>query len=240
MKLRCALLVVAVICFTCVRASYAVAPGQTDDFQDGFTAGWTNGGFGPPVVNIDTGGPAGAGDRFIEVTSTGGNGGPGSRLVTFNRAQWLGDYTDTGVTALEMDLRNPGSVTLSIRLGFKTDPFNDVGYLSDAFLLPADDMWHHAVFLISPATMTALGDPDPFNMFFMSPGEVRIIDRVDATGFEGDVIAAQLDIDNIRAVPEPTSWILLGVGAIPVALWRRGSRRRISVASDELLLNAEN
>jgi len=225
MKLRCALFV-AVICFTCARvSSYAVAPGQIDDFQDGFTAGWTNGGFAPPVVNIDTGGPAGAGDRFIEVTST-GQGGPGSRLTTFNRSQWLGDYTGTGVTALEMDLRNPGSVTLSIRLGFKSGPFNDVGYLSDAFMLPADSIWYHVVFLISPATMTAIGDPDPFSMFFMGPGEVRIIDRVDATGFEGDVIAAQLDIDNIRAVPEPASWILLGVGAIPVALWRHRGRGR--------------
>lgn len=223
MKYRCGLFV-ATMFLACARASYALSVGQTDDFQDGTTANWTNGGIAPPVMNIATGGPAGAGDRFIEVTST-GQGGPGSRLVTFNRSQWLGDYTGAGVMALEMDLRNPGKVALSIRIGFKVDPFNDTGYLSDAFLLPADSSWHHAVFLISPATMTALGNPDPFSMFFMAPGELRIIDRVDATGFEGDVIAAQLDIDNVRAVPEPTSWILFGVGTISVALLRHRSRK---------------
>ncbi len=211
-------LLALMICFVPARASQAVTVGQIDDFQDGTLENWANGGQGaPPLMNIPTGGPGGAGDRYLQITSVGG-GGPGNRLTAFNRDQWLGDYITAGVNGIDMDLLNTGDVTLSIRIAFKQDTSGSApGYLSQAFLLPPDSAWHHTLFSITPGTMIPIGSPEPFNTFFTNPAELRIINEVGATDLNGDPIAAQLGTDNIRAVPEPATWILLSL-VIPIAL----------------------
>ena len=58
------------------------------------------------------GGPAGAGDQYMRITSNGGFGA-GSRLTVLNRTQWLGNYIAAGVTAVEMDLLAPTASTRS-------------------------------------------------------------------------------------------------------------------------------
>src|SRR3954470_2593465 len=59
----------------------AVTPGQVDTFENGTTENWMINLLGmqpPPVaalpVNIPTGGPAGAGDNYLQLSSVGGNG----------------------------------------------------------------------------------------------------------------------------------------------------------------------
>src|SRR3712207_4557029 len=71
--------VIAGLClFTCVE-SKAVTLGQVDTFQDGSTMNWQEGGNSPnPPTNVASGGPAGAGDRYLENDSSGGFGA-GSR-----------------------------------------------------------------------------------------------------------------------------------------------------------------
>ncbi|PWB73274.1 MAG: hypothetical protein C3F15_10055, partial [Holophagae bacterium] len=72
--------------------AWAVDPLQVDDFEDGTTMGWEEGAPSPnPPVNVADGGPGGAGDAYLENTSSGGTGA-GSRMVMFNNAQWTGDY----------------------------------------------------------------------------------------------------------------------------------------------------
>jgi hypothetical protein len=132
----------------------AVTLGQIDDFEDGTTENWTNGGSGaPPVVNVATGGPAGANDNFAEVTADGI--GAGQRLTTFNRTQWLGDYVAAGVTAIEMDLLNEGATELTIRLAFKNGTGNGAPtYVTEGFTLAVGSGWQHAVFSLQPADLT--------------------------------------------------------------------------------------
>ena len=79
-----------------VCSASAVVVGQIDDFQDGTTANWSNGEIigTVPVTNVPTGGPAGAGDHYIQLTSDGS--GSGGKLTAFNRDQWLGDYLAAG------------------------------------------------------------------------------------------------------------------------------------------------
>ena len=108
-----------------------------------------------------------------------GGSGPGRFLTVFNRAQWLGNYIALGVTAIEIDLQNFSKVDLNIRLGFKesTDA-GASGYLSAAFSLPAGSGWQHAIFLINPASMIAVGSPADFNTFFADNfGEMRIMNE---------------------------------------------------------------
>jgi hypothetical protein len=201
----------------------AIVIGQIDDFENGTLQDWGNGGEAgvPPVLNINTGGPAGAGDNFMQVTSDGS--GVGQFLTVFNRSQWLGDYIGAGVTAIEMDLRNLGSVSLTIRLGFKdaAGP-GGVGYLSSGFTLAAGSGWQHVVFLINPATLTAIGGPDAFNTFFTSDlQEMRIINETGTSNLTGDAITGQLGVDNIHAVPEPSAAFLTVAGLLAFVVARR-------------------
>lgn len=52
----------------------AIVVGQIDDFQDGSTQGW--GGYAVPT-NVPTGGPSGAGDKYLKLTSNVSQGSAG-------------------------------------------------------------------------------------------------------------------------------------------------------------------
>jgi hypothetical protein len=200
----------------------AVTLGQIDTFQDGTTDNWFNGGTQP--MNISSGGPLGANDHFLELTA--GGSGANGRLTVFNRTQWLGNYIAAGVNEIDLDLNNFSNVTLSIRLAFKSDTVNGVpGYVTtNAFSLAPNSGWQHAVFSITPATMTAVNGPSPFAMFFSAPAEFRIINASSTGDLNGDFVVGQLGIDNIVAVPEPSSLTLVVLVSMSMLFRRRPPR----------------
>ncbi len=215
---------ILLLCFA--GTARAVVVGQTDNFQDGTTMNWTNGEVmgAPPVTNVSTGGPAGAGDRYIQATSDGS--GTGGKLTVFNRDQWLGDYIAAGVTAIEVDLRNQGSVSLSIRLAFKNGPGGDgsaPGYLTQAMVLPVGSGWQHFTISLLPANLIAVNNPAPWSTFFI--GEVRFIHAVGTTSLSGTNVVGQLGIDNVLAVPEPATMTLLTGALLVFAGFARRRRR---------------
>jgi hypothetical protein len=191
--------------------------GQIDTFQDGTTQGWgigVRGGSGGPV-NVATGGPDGAGDRFLQATSTGGPRADG-RLTVFNTSQWAGDYLTAGVNAIEMDLKNFGTSDLFIRVAQKSGTLmNSPGFVTtDAFDLPADGQWHHVLFLLGADSLTEVGSSTlTLAALLSNVAELRIIESA-KPALNGDVIAARIGIDNIRAtvIPEPSTMVLLLTG----------------------------
>lgn len=209
----------------------AITLGQVDDFQSGDRMNWLNG--ASAVELIGSGGPSGAGDAYIQVTAT-GSGGPGSRLVAQNynnpftippiTSQWTGDYLAAGVTAIEFDLINQGPVTLSIRIAFKTDiSQGSSGYLSLPVILAPGSGWQHFSISLAAANLIAIGGPPTYATFFQNGfQEMRIINEAGATNLNGDPVASQLGIDNIRAVPEPTVLALAtgGLLLLGVCLFR--------------------
>jgi hypothetical protein len=208
--------------FGMAHRSSAVVIGQVDDFQDGTTANWSNGDvIGTiPVTNIPTGGPAGAGDRYIQLTSDGS--GAGGKLTAFNRDQWLGSYVAGGITGIEVDLLNQSAVSLSIRMAFKTGPGSSgvSGYLTQAMILPVGSGWQHFTISLAPASLIPVGNPDPWATFFI--GEVRFIHEVGTSNLSGTPVVGQLGIDNIHAVPEPRPTVLLAASLfICLAIWGR-------------------
>src|SRR5947209_3519110 len=93
-------------------ARAALIVGQKDNFQT--TSGnWANGG-GAADPFTTTGGPGGATDRFLQISSRGGTGA-GSKMVTYNRTQWTGNFTSAKITGVEMDLKDFGTQPLTMR-----------------------------------------------------------------------------------------------------------------------------
>ena len=194
---------------------------QVNDFETGTTQGWGNGGGATDPANVTTGGPAGTGDNFLRITSRGGSGA-GSRLAVFNRAgQWTGNYVTPGVNAIEMDLKNFGTAPLVMRVGLQesggsryasTTPFN----------LPADGLWHRATFSLATTGLTRSSGGTSVPTALTRVSELRVIHST-AADFMGDPISATVGIDNVRAVPEPSVAVVLGVAA---ASWIGRRRRR--------------
>lgn len=207
----------------------AVVVGQSDTFGDGTTQGWFAGGLGlgqvppvPPQV-VASGGPGGAGDAFLKLTSQGGDG-PGSRLVAMNLSQWGGNYAAAGIGAIAMDLINLGQSDLDIRLLLE-DPMGgppaNEAVTDFGAALPAGGAWTHVVIPVSAGALTAL-EGDAGTLL----GQVTLLRIIHSTAADdADPIAGVLGVDNITAlasVPEPAA---LGVLA-PALLALSGLRRR--------------
>lgn len=188
----------------------AITLGQTDTFEDGSTQGWSigAGGSGPAApANVATDGPAGADDNFLKLTSLGGSGSA-SRLVTFNGGQWVGDYAAAGVTAIQMDLRNLGSTDLSIGL-----MLGGVVTTHDFKTVLAQSDWQTVTFSLAASDLDANGGSVQATLANVS--QLRIFHGI-PTGagspFPGPAIAAILGVDNITAVPEAGTWVMLATG----------------------------
>jgi len=196
--------------------AHALTLGQIDNFQGGTALNWQTG--HGPGSTVATGGPAGAGDQYLQVVST-GTGGTDSRLVIFNSTQWVGNYTGAGITTISMDLDNFSASPLSIRLALFVNAAT--GYSSTTpFTLAANSGWQHATFTLSAANFTAIGAPTAFNTLLSNfTGQLRILDS-SAPSIKGDDIAATLGADNIQAIPEPSTIFMVGLGS-SVLLFRR-------------------
>ncbi|MBI3837060.1 MAG: hypothetical protein HY288_03895 [Planctomycetia bacterium] len=176
--------------------------GQVDDFQDGTTQNWTNGPVANPVNVL--GGPGGASDRFLQVSS--GTFGGGPRLVVFNDTQWIGNYVAAGMTAIEMDLKNFTASAEAIRIALRTSSGGSTtpGYSSTtAFALPPDNAWHHAVFSLDSGSLTGINSPPPLSTFLTAVGDCRILQAAAGPALIGDFGNFQVGVDNITADGQP-------------------------------------
>jgi hypothetical protein len=97
-----------------VKSLPAVGSGQTDNFEDGTTQNWVVGLLGAvppfPPANVPTGGPTGAGDNYLLLTSIfSAFLEPGNRLAVINLSQWTGNY-----------------LSAAVPWGLGTAPYNDI------------------------------------------------------------------------------------------------------------------
>jgi hypothetical protein len=191
-------------------AQATIVLGQIDDFEDGSLMNW---GGGANPVNIATGGPAGAGDNYIQITADRPSG-PASRLAMFNDLQWSGDYITAGVTAIEMDVLNTSGQDVHMRLLSLFGGGGDYTSLNPV-IVPDDGQWHHIVLGLLPGDLVSVGGFDYNATFSALPRLMLRHDADPASGAgQGDQINGVLGFDNITATPEPATLALLALGGL--------------------------
>lgn len=180
-----------------------IVANQSDDFEDGGTADWSEGGSSPnPPTNVPSGGPAGNGDHFLQNVST-GDGGPGSRQVMFNRAQWTGDFLSAGVRQIQLDARNLGATDLYVRIAIEGGPGPSQWCASAPLILPAMSGWAPAVFDLDESSMVRVSGIDDLPAVLASVSELRVLSAQSGPSWVGDLVAATLGIDNVFASTVP-------------------------------------
>jgi hypothetical protein len=200
----------------------AATPGQSDTFSDLTSDNWFQGPRADPadLTVITSGGPAGSGDAFLQMTATGS--GANGKLTMFNDSQWTGSYA--GITAISADLTSFDSPdqTLNIRFAIDSAPGDTSGYVTDPFSLTDDGLWHHVTFPLDLAHLTAVNSPDTLSTLLANVGELRLVNAA-SPSLTGDAVSFSIGIDNITAVPapEPASLALFALGALALLPRRR-------------------
>jgi hypothetical protein len=185
--------------------AHGIALNQVDSFQDGTAQGWN-----PGATNISTGGPAGSGDRYIQIGS--GLFGSAPNLAVKNSdVRWIGNYTAAGVTRVEVDLRNQQATPLEMRAVLFNGSTNRATS-TIAFNLPADNTWHHAIFNIQAADLTVVNGLASAATILSNVTILMFRQDAGSPSPGGTSVDSQIGLDNIASVPEPASVLLLVAG----------------------------
>jgi hypothetical protein len=190
--------------------------------------GWTNGSEAPLPTLQAAGGPDGAGDAFLQLTSIGGFG-PGSHLAAYNeQANWIDDIGALGAVAVSVDMMSPvTSSSLEMRLVL-FGPVNPVSPTNlnrrwtstVAAAVPNDGVWRKYSFSLAEADLTRVQGTDSYDA--MMADVLRVMLRHDAgsPSATGTAIAAMIGIDNVQFLPAPGDANLDGhVNGLDYLIW---------------------
>ncbi|MDA0767428.1 MAG: PEP-CTERM sorting domain-containing protein [Verrucomicrobia bacterium] len=185
-------------------ASAVVTVGQIDDFQDGTTQGWTNTASmtNPPINQANTG-PTGLGDNVLFSAV----GGSPDTFSIVNSSQWAGDYVAAGITTITLDINNLGPNNLSLGI-----LLNGGAAGTTSVSVPSGSGW-------------VTRSIDLSTLLFGSPTNLSAVSSIELVSLQGGAVtsvgALDVYVDNIRAVPEPSTALLACVALTTAGLLRR-------------------
>lgn len=180
----------ALFCMLSCLGTTQVVSGQIDDFQDGTTMSWL-GGANP--TNTPSGGPTGADDKFLMLTT-----GVNNKLASYNIARWGGNYATAGVGRIEADLKNYGQTDLYIRVVLHGT--NGTRWSAKTpFVLPVGGTWtHHGVDLLATNFTITQGTGTFADTI---AGLDRLMFRHEVIiSTEGSIVTGSLGIDNVKGI----------------------------------------
>jgi hypothetical protein len=169
----------------------AILVGQADDFSA--LQGWQRGVLAVP-------GPGGLADSFLQVDADGvsANGG----LVTFNQAQWSGDYLASGVKSVSMQLANLGATPLDVRLAFGDNSAPRLGgtwyATTQAVTLTPGSGWRLAVFDVGASDLVLVRGSASYAQVMSSVFTLRIL-HASTPQAQGESLIGSLGIDDVTA-----------------------------------------
>ncbi len=210
-------------------ASAEISLGSIDTF-DSDNEGWRVGDAGvAPTFNGDNSFDGQPG--FLRHFSDGG--GPNGKWIMWSlESDWTGDYVDAGVTGISLWADGRTGDDLPFWLGF-----NGPGgwFFTPAQTITTADDWERFVFDVSPESLiysadsggtgNAVDTMSEVSRFevFAGPGPVSFASRGDLlrAGNSNNVVW----LDNIAAIPEPSTAVLGGL-TMTILLTRNRSRTR--------------
>lgn len=219
------LLFVVSVCCLFGSAEAAITLNQVDDFQNGSTTGWSEGGPSPnPPSIVTSGGPSGTGDKYLFNISSGGSGA-GSRQVIFSTgSEWIGNYLLAQVSQITADIKDfSSSAPLSLRIAVQGGPSGTWFGSTTPVAVTTDGLWHHLSFGLSSAALSLVSGTDSLPAVLGNVSQLRILSSASAPSNIGDAVSSSLGVDNIRAVPEPSTWMMLAAAGF-ILLWCRYKR----------------
>ena len=203
-------------------ASALVTPSSRDDFSSS-SAGWRIGSAGIQPARVAAAGPDGQIGYLSHLSDGGGTNG--KWLMWSDESPWQGDYLSAGVTAISLW----ANVTAGISPVVMRLAFDGPGgwFHSPAQAVAAG--WASYDFPLIPANFThvaASGGSGLFTDTFSGVTRLEILAGAGTVSYRsgGDIVQAgnsvnTILLDNISAVPEPSTCALLFTGAA-FALWR--------------------
>ena len=193
----------------------AATVGFVEEFSGATTGGWS-GGSGSYLL-VSSGGAGGVADGYLEITNT-----VPFKLGARNRdLDYTGNLSADGVTGFRFSLKDVGERDpLEIHVGVGT-AFGNFWLSADGFS-PSQDAWtEYSVDLTdSSAWVRIIGNGTFADAVSNSD---RLLFRHDVAPFrqEPSNIMADIGIDRITVVPEPSAWLILLIGGAWVASRRR-------------------
>ena len=193
------LLVKFAIALAVFSSPVAAATFHTDEFEAAVNPDleWEGGGgTGTSVAHVATGGPAGAGDGFLQIDSSGGF------LAAFNtRTDWSGSFTaldSLGRLKVDVDLMVPvGSSPMSVRfvmIGSNSDRWTSVM----AQVPPSDGVWRNYTFSLAAAALVRVLGTGTYTNLMDGVGRVMFRHDPDEPSSSGTSVTGTLNLDNIE------------------------------------------
>lgn len=208
-------------------ARAAISFGHIDDFNDGTTRGW-----GRPAFHTnatDQGISGVPGDHALSVVASGIQDQTGSRFTVYNRSsEWTGDYMAAGVGRISGSFKNDGNEDLEIRIALSSiggnasaDPSITWFSTIASQTLPANGQWMQLEFNIGTNDLVKVSAGlDSVTDVLQLVREIRIL-ASDIPEYRGQTQEVTVLIDNLRAVPEASSGMLLFLGVAALLRYAR-------------------
>ena len=170
---------------------------HTDDFESGDSQEWGGGGgAGTVVSHVATGGPAGAGDGFLQIDA------PGGFLASFNqRTDWTGSFAALAPVdklLVNVDLMSPAeSDPLSIRL-VMFEPSATRWTSAMAQAVPSDGVWRNYTFSLAATALVRVAGAGDYAALMAGVERVMFRHDPDGPSAGGEYVSGTLNLDNIE------------------------------------------